>query len=99
MAPRAHIFMPVQTGFGSPDLDFVISISGFALRIEAKVDGKQPSARQLLTIAALDQAGVPVLVIDQHNLLDVAITVDYLLAGKKGAALWFAQGQREDYTS
>jgi hypothetical protein len=89
--------MPVQTGFGAPDLDFVISINGFSLRIETKVDHKQPTARQLQTIAALDRAGVPVLIIDQYNLLDVAVTVDYLLTGKQGIALWFAQGQREEY--
>src|SRR5690349_4674577 len=68
LAPDAHIFMPVQTGFGAPDLDFIVSINGKALRIETKVDHKKPTARQLRTIADLDRAGVPVLIIDQHNL-------------------------------
>lgn len=98
LAPEAHIFMPVQTGFGSPDLDFVISVNGFALRIETKVDHKQPTARQMQTIAALDNAGVPVVVVDQSNLIDVAIVVDFLLRGMQGDAMAFARSQREDYT-
>lgn len=98
LAPEAHIFMPVQTGFGSPDLDFVISVNGFALRIETKVDHKQPTPRQMQTIAALDRAGVPVVVVDQSNLIDVAISVDFLLRGMQGDAIQFARSQREDYT-
>lgn len=97
LAPGSHVFMPVQTGLGSPDLDFVVDINGFSLRIETKVDGKQPSARQKLTIAELDKAGTPVLVIDQNNLVDVAIVADFLITGKQSAAYCYAQAQRAEY--
>jgi hypothetical protein len=97
LSPDAYIFMPVQTGLGAPDLDFIIDINGFALRIETKINRKAPSARQKLTIDALDKAGVPVLIIDQDNLLDVAIIVDYLLVGKQLTAFTFARANREDY--
>lgn len=97
LAPNSHIFMPVQTGFGAPDLDLICDINGFSLRIETKVDHKKPSARQSLTIAKLDKAGTPVLVIDQHNLVDVAVVTDYLLTGKQGDAFDYAQLQRAEY--
>jgi hypothetical protein len=97
LAPNAHIFMPVQTGFGAPDLDFIVSINGYALRIETKVDGKQPTDRQKQTTAALVRAGVTVLWVDQHNLEDVAQIVLLFVDGRPGSAFGYASDFRERY--
>jgi hypothetical protein len=97
LSPSSHIFMPVQTGFGSPDLDFIISVNGFALRIEAKVDGKQPTARQVKTIRDLEKSGTPVLLIDQDNIEDVCQAVNLLLRGQQGECVLFASQNVNDY--
>jgi hypothetical protein len=90
--------MPVQTGLGKADLDFIVDINGYSLRIETKVDRKQPSPRQQKTIADLSKAGTPVLLIDQHNLVDVAVVVRDLLRGEQYEAYTYAQEQRAEYT-
>jgi hypothetical protein len=97
LAPQSHIFMPVQTGFGSPDLDLIVSINGFALRIETKVDGKPPTARQIKTIRDLEKAGVPCLLIDQENIEDVCKVVNCLLRGHQGPACLCASQNVNDY--
>lgn len=98
-APNTHIFMPVQSGYGSPDLDFILSVNGYAFRIETKVNGKQPSERQLMTAAKLQAAGVPVIWIDQNNLEDVAVIMDLLLVGQQGEALHVSWQSRRDYAN
>lgn len=67
--------MPVQNGMGKPDLDFIVTTRGHPLRIETKVDGKQPTPRQLKTIEDLVAAECSVLIIDQHNLMDLYIVM------------------------
>lgn len=89
--------MPVQTGFGTPDLDFIVTIEGHALRIETKVDGKKPTPRQVEAIKDLVDAGAVVLVIDQSNLLDLAITASLLYKRDYSLAFRFAYASREDY--
>jgi hypothetical protein len=97
MAPRTHLFWPVQTGFGVADLDCIVSINGFALRIETKVHPKKPTARQRITTEDLTKAGVPVLWIDQFNLDDLAVVIDLLLTGKQGDALEVSAASREEF--
>ncbi len=97
MAPNAYVFMPVQSGYGSPDLDFIITINGFDLRIETKVAGKKPSERQKNTTLAMWAAGIPVLWIDQNNLDDVAVIVDLLLRGQQATALDVSDDSREEF--
>lgn len=99
ITPHAHIFMPVQTGFGSPDLDFIITVRGFALRIETKVDGKRPSARQETTIASLVDAGAIVCIINQHNLEDVATLCNLLDSRNYLAAFTLAGCNRAAYAA
>lgn len=96
--PTAHVFMPVQRGFGAADLDFVVTVNGFALRIETKVDGKQPSPRQHITIASLVKAGAVVLVIDQHNLIDVALIVIALRGNAPELAHHLSADSREIFS-
>lgn len=64
---RAHAvyyFMPVQTGYGSPTLDYLGCSAGRAFAIETKAPGKKPTMRQLAIIAEMEKAGMKVFVID-----------------------------------
>jgi hypothetical protein len=97
MAPRTHLFWPVQTGFGVADLDCIVSINGFALRVETKVHPKKPTERQRITTEDLTKAGVPVLWIDQFNLEDLAVVIDLLLTGKQGDAFEVSAASREEF--
>jgi hypothetical protein len=97
MAPNTHLFWPVQTGFGVADLDCIVSINGFALRIETKIHPKKPTPRQRITTNDLTAAGVPVLWIDQNNLDDLAVVIDLLLVGKQGDALEVSAESREEF--
>lgn len=100
ITPDAHVFMPVQTGLGSPDLDFIITVNGHSLRIETKVDHKQPSGRQNLTINQLVKAGAVVLVLDQNNLHDLIATLVFLTLKNDGqaSAFRFAADSRKKYS-
>lgn len=57
MHPRAYYHMPVQNGMGAPSLDFVCSIDGRYVAIEAKAPGKRMTDRQELTAKAIEAAG------------------------------------------
>lgn len=58
-----YYFMPVQTGYGSPTLDYLGCSRGRAFAIETKAPGKQPTARQKVIINEMKQAGMKVFVI------------------------------------
>lgn len=100
--PTAHVFMPVQKGYGAADLDFIGTVNGYALRIETKVDHKQPSPRQNLTIAALVKAGAVVLIIDQFNLRDLVIVMEAIgvwsFYHEEHRAIEYANESRRLYT-
>lgn len=95
--PTAHIFMPVQNGFGKQDLDFRITIAGNALIVETKRNGAAPSPAQAITIAELVKAGGVVLVIDENNLIDLALTAVFLKESAVLAARMIANDSREIY--
>lgn len=97
MAPNCYIFMPVQSGYGSPDLDFIITINGFDLRVETKVAGKKVTPRQTGTTEFMVKAGIPVLWIDQNNLDDLALVIDLLLVGKQGEAFAVSNESRAEF--
>lgn len=59
----AYWFMPVQTGYGSTTLDFLVCHRGRFLAIETKRPGKQMTARQRVVAEKIEEAGGPVLVI------------------------------------
>lgn len=80
-------FMPVQTGYGVPALDFLTSIRGRFVAIETKVPGKKLTPLQETTKAAMEAAGAIVMVIDTQ-------TVEEIIA-KIWLALEFSRGQRE----
>lgn len=79
-----YVHMPVQNGFGDPSLDFVICAGGLFLAIEAKAPGKKPTARQELTIAAMEAAGAFVFVVSgEADLARLKATLHLLLHFKK----------------
>lgn len=60
----AYYFMPVQTGYGVPTLDFLCFHVGNGFAIEAKAPGKKPTKRQEAIIHDIQLAEVEVFVID-----------------------------------
>lgn len=54
---KAYWHCPVQNGMGSPSLDFVGCHAGRFFGIEAKAGSKQPTPRQLETMADMERAG------------------------------------------
>jgi hypothetical protein len=61
--PCVYYFMPVQTGYGSPTLDYLGCHRGRAFAIETKAPGKKPTARQKAIIKQMEAAGMKVFVI------------------------------------
>jgi hypothetical protein len=68
----AYRFMPVQTGFGVPTLDFLVCIRGHFIAIETKAPGKKPTERQETTIEQIKSAGGHVFVVDNDETLALA---------------------------
>lgn len=62
-ADSCYYFMPVQTGYGSPTLDYLGSHRGRAFAIETKAPGKKPTVRQLAIIREMEKAEMKVFVI------------------------------------
>ena len=61
---ETYYFMPVQTGYGTPTLDFLGCHCAFAFAIETKAPGKKPTKRQEVIIREMKHAGMQVFVID-----------------------------------
>ena len=62
-AKECYYFMPVQTGYGSPTLDYLGSSKGRAFAIETKAPGKKLTARQAVIKKEMDDAGMRTFVI------------------------------------
>lgn len=62
-ASEVYYFMPVQTGYGSPTLDYLGCSRGRAFAIETKAPGKKPTIRQQAIINEMKAAGMVVFVI------------------------------------
>ena len=61
--PRVWRFMPVQTGYGAPALDYLLCVNGTFVAIETKVKGKYLTALQQVTSANMEMAGGLVFVV------------------------------------
>src|SRR5712664_512782 len=68
-------FMPVQTGFGSPALDYLLCIKGRFVAIETKAPGKKLPPLQEGTKAAMEAAGGIVLVVWDETSLEIAMKI------------------------
>lgn len=84
LAPVARLwkFMPVQTGYGRPALDYLLCVNGRFVAIETKAKGKKPTTRQKQTTAELEAAGAKVFIVDDTQSLQVALEwINALAAG------------------
>jgi len=63
-AAKVYYFMPVQTGYGSPTLDYLGCSRGRAFAIETKAPGKKPTIRQEAIIKEMEATNMTVFVID-----------------------------------
>jgi hypothetical protein len=63
-ADSCYYFMPVQTGYGSPTLDYLGTHRGRGFAIETKAPGKKPTIRQSAIIKEMERAEMKVFVID-----------------------------------
>ena len=63
-------FMPVQTGYGTPALDYLLCANGRFIVIETKEAGKIMTPRQEGTAEAMEAAGALVFVVDGPISLD-----------------------------
>lgn len=66
----AYWLMPVQNGMGSPALDFHGCHQGRAFFIETKAGDKQPTPRQVVTIASVEKAGGKAFVVNEVSGFD-----------------------------
>lgn len=74
-------FMPVQSGYGSPALDFITCINGWFVAIETKKDSKAKlTPLQLSTKSDMEAAGGIVLVVYDRDSLDRAMKIIKIIA-------------------
>jgi hypothetical protein len=66
-------FMPVQTGYGTAALDYLLCVNGRFIVIETKEAGKNFTARQRTTAQAMCAAGALVFKVDDRASLDKAM--------------------------
>lgn len=68
-------FMPVQSGYGVPALDYLLCIRGRFVAIETKAPGKKLTAQQESTKALMEAAGGIVLVVWDEDSLAIAMKI------------------------
>lgn len=68
-------FMPVQNGFGSVSLDFMLCYKGRFIAIETKAPGKTLTPLQETTKAQMEAAGGIVLVVWDEPSLAIAMKI------------------------
>ena len=68
-AHHVYYAMPIGSAFGNSGVpDFLCCVKGSFLAIEAKANGKQPTALQQKHLRDIDKAGGYAVVIDETNL-------------------------------
>ncbi len=61
-----YYFMPVQSGYGSPSLDFLCCYEGKFFAVETKAPGKRLTARQENTKHVMEAHGATVFVVGEY---------------------------------
>jgi len=80
--PRVWRFMPVQTGYGAPALDYLLCVGGIFVAVETKVKGKRMTPLQESTAAAIVGAnGFVFVVSDDRSLWILTRCLMQLLQG------------------
>lgn len=69
LGDKVYRFMPVQTGYGAPGLDYFLCVNGHFVTCETKAKGKKPTPRQLTTMEAVRAAGGLTFVVDNDESL------------------------------
>lgn len=80
-------FMPVQSGYGIPALDYLLSIRGHFVAIETKAPGKKLTPLQESTKAAIEAAGGHVFVVWDETSLELALKIMLAMEFNKVDAL------------
>lgn len=75
LGPDCWKFMPVQSGYGTVALDYLLSIKGRFVAIETKAPGKSLTPLQEGTKTAIEAAGGIVLVVWDETTLEIAMKV------------------------
>lgn len=75
LGPDCWRFMPVQSGYGSVALDFLLAINGRFVAIETKAPGKGLTPLQEGTKAAIEAAGGLVFVVWDETSLELAMKI------------------------
>lgn len=75
LGPDCWRFMPVQGGYGSVALDFLLSIRGRFVAIETKAPGNKLTPLQEQTKAAIEAAGGLVFVVWDETSLELAMKI------------------------
>lgn len=89
-----HRFMPVQTGFGSPGLDYHLCVRGLAVFIETKKPGGKLTPLQETTRTNMLNAGAVVLVVTNDDDIEMmtgilnGIGSDYRLLDARAHSLY-----------
>lgn len=68
-------FMPVQSGYGTPALDYLLCIKGRFVALETKKPGGKLTPLQEGTKAAIEAAGGIVLIIQDDTSLEIAMKI------------------------
>jgi hypothetical protein len=71
--PWVWRFMPVQTGYGAPALDYLLCVGGIFVAVETKVKGKKLTPLQEGTRVNMIDAGGLVFVVDDDRSLWILI--------------------------
>lgn len=80
---EAYNHWPVQTGYGAACLDCHGCYEGIYYAIETKAPGKHPTARQLITIEDIQNAGGQVFVIGESIIHRKGDTIYDRVAGRQ----------------
>lgn len=75
LGPECWRFMPVQSGYGTTALDFLLSVRGRFVAIETKAPGKKLTPLQESTKAAIEAAGGLVFVVWDETSLELAMKI------------------------
>ena len=76
-ASRTYWFMPVQGGYGVAGTpDFLVCHKGRFIGIEAKANGGQATALQLMNLQKIRDAGGTSLIVNEHNLDELKELLD-----------------------
>lgn len=74
---KTYFAMPIGTGYGNSGVpDFLVCHKGRFIGIEAKANGGQATALQLMNLQKIRDAGGTSLIVNEHNLDELKELLD-----------------------